>query len=482
MAGDKSPDLGPWGGPAVLAPMALVGITLLLLPLGIVARGFMPSDDALRHAAFAVSHRTWPQIIVGRPEALFDQSPGWHALLRGLHGLFGWGPEGLVTFSIVFLLLAFLAAGLPLVRRWESWAAALAILMVRSPDVIARLVLGRPFLLTTITILVLLGSSRARETRPWLARLHLLWLGMAAMATACHGSWYLLAMAPGALLLAGRWRQAARMGVILAAAVLLGATLTGHPWVLLAGNLTHLREALGDAASHPAVVSEFEPGRQSPLPLAVALAAGAAAAWRTRSMRLFKEPLLLLALATWFPGYYKVHRFYLDFSFPALVLWTAWTLDELLEGVRERWAVALGAAVLLAAVVLPDSAGRWSMDGTVGGLDARIPAQAALLPDPGGIIYSNSMDFFYQTFFRNPDGDWRYVLAYEPGMMLPEDRAVLDAMYVEKDPIGTLAPWVARMTGRDRMIMNGRPDSPPPVPALRWTRAGYRRWSGRLPR
>ena len=47
--------------------------------LRILAHGYLPPDDALRHAAFAVSGRSWDQLLVGRPEALFDQSPGWHA-------------------------------------------------------------------------------------------------------------------------------------------------------------------------------------------------------------------------------------------------------------------------------------------------------------------------------------------------------------------------------------------------------------------
>ena len=472
---------GPQGRPGDLAAMVIVGLTLLLLPLGILARGYMPPDDALRHAAFAVTHRTWPQVIIGRPEALFDQSPGWHALLRALHGLLGWGPEALVTFSIAGLLVCFLATGLPLVRRWENWAAALGLLFLGDPATILRFTLGRPFILTSLTILILLGTSRDPVRRPWGARLHLAWLGLAALAAACHGSWYLLAMAPGALLLTGRFREALRMGAVVAAGVVVGAVLTGHPVTLLAGNLMHLRDALGHAGGPHALVSEFLPGRQPRLPLVLALAAGAAAVLRTRSLRLLREPLFLLALVTWGLGYYKVWRFYLDFSFPALALWMAWALDDALEGLPGRWAAALAASVLLAAVILPDRGGRWSKDGTVGGLDPRIPAQAALLPDPGGIIYSNTMFVFYQDFFRNPDADWRYVLAYEPGMMWPGDRAIVDALYAGADPAPTVAPWVARMTPRDRMIIDGMPGWPPPVPALRWTRAGYRRWSGRLP-
>jgi hypothetical protein len=465
-----------------LAAMAMVGLTMLLVPLRIVARGYMPVDDVLRHAAFAVTHRTWADIIVGRPEALFDQCPGWHAILRAVHGLTGWGPEGLVSFSIVALFLVFLAAGLPLVRRWESWAVSLGLFFLADGALVKRVTLGRPFILTSIAVLVMLGSSRTRGPRPWFSRLHFLWLGLAALATCTHGSWYLLVMAPGALVLAGRWREALRMGAVVAAGVLLGSTLTGHPVGFLVGQLNHLRYALGQATDPRALVFEFRPGHMTLLPLAVALAAGAAAAWRTRSLRLLKEPLLLLAVLTWGLGYFKVWRFYLDFSFPALALWTAWALDEVLEAVPGRWALALGGCALLAAGTLPNRGGRWSLDGTLGGLNAAIPAQAALLPDPGGVLYSNGMSAFYQTFFLNPAGDWRYILAYEPGMMRPEDRVVYEALFKGGNLAKILAPWVARMTPRDRMLMVGWTEVPPPVPGLHWTRAGFRHWSGRLPR
>ena len=31
------------------------------------------------------------------------------------------------------------------------------------------------------------------------------------------------------------------------------------------------------------------------------------------------------------------------------------------------------------------------------------------------------MTIFYQTFYKNPHGDWRYMLGFEPALMPPED-------------------------------------------------------------
>ena len=460
----------------------LIPLAFLLAGLGIVAQGYLPPDDVLRHAAFGTTHRVWGEILVGRPEALFDQSPGWHAILRAVHAWAGCAPDGLVIFSILALLLLFFASGLPFVRCWEGWATALGLLFLADPALIKRFTLGRPFIFTSVTVLILLGDSRRRDVRPWGSSRHLAWLLASALAAWIHGSWYLLAIAPGSLFLAGRFREAFRMGAILAAGVLLGGAFTGHPWAFLSGEIAHLRSSLGRIPAS-ALVMELAPGRQPLLPLGVALMAALPALLKGKYAPSRKDPVLLAILATWLAGYFFVWRFYLDFCFPALALWTAWRLEEALDllppSPLKAWAVPLAAAGILLAATLPDRGGRWSVNGAAGALDARSPRQAALLPDPGGIAYSSSMAFFYQTFFVNPEGRWRYVLGYEPGMMKPEDRAVFLALRRGQDPNTALKPWIAKMTLRDRVIL----EDPrcPRVPALQWDKAGAGRWSGRLP-
>ncbi|HEY5234062.1 MAG TPA: hypothetical protein VIK35_11070, partial [Verrucomicrobiae bacterium] len=39
-------------------------LTVLMIPLRIIQYGYLPGDDALRHAAKAVSGRPWPEILV----------------------------------------------------------------------------------------------------------------------------------------------------------------------------------------------------------------------------------------------------------------------------------------------------------------------------------------------------------------------------------------------------------------------------------
>ena len=53
------------------------------------------------------------------------------------------------------------------------------------------------------------------------------------------------------------------------------------------------------------------------------------------------------------------------------------------------------------------------------------PGLAAWMPEPGGIVYSPSLDVFFRTFYANPRADWRYLLGFEPGIMPREDRRIL---------------------------------------------------------
>ena len=80
----------------------------MALPFCILRYGYLPPDDALRHAAKAVSGKSWGEILVLRPEITLDHNPGWNWFLTELHRMTGWGPTELVQFSVVtmFLLLA----------------------------------------------------------------------------------------------------------------------------------------------------------------------------------------------------------------------------------------------------------------------------------------------------------------------------------------------------------------------------------------
>src|SRR4051794_25888294 len=108
-----------------LLTWVVVVVTLLMIPGKIISYGYIPMDDALRHAAKVVSGKPWPEIIVMRSEFIIDPHPGWHAVLGVARQVLNLNAEGLVIFSVVGLMLLVNAAVLPWLRRPEMWLASL---------------------------------------------------------------------------------------------------------------------------------------------------------------------------------------------------------------------------------------------------------------------------------------------------------------------------------------------------------------------
>ena len=83
----------------------LVILTFLLIAGKIAGYGFLPMDDALRHAAKTVSGKPWSEILVMRSDFGIDPHPGWHAVLGWFHRGFGLNTENLVVLTVVGMLL-----------------------------------------------------------------------------------------------------------------------------------------------------------------------------------------------------------------------------------------------------------------------------------------------------------------------------------------------------------------------------------------
>ncbi|HEV2319114.1 MAG TPA: hypothetical protein VGV18_05150, partial [Verrucomicrobiae bacterium] len=65
-----------------LAIWIVVVSAIILIPLRIIGYGFLPMDDALRHAAKTISGKSWQQILVMRNDFPIDPSPGWQKTLE----------------------------------------------------------------------------------------------------------------------------------------------------------------------------------------------------------------------------------------------------------------------------------------------------------------------------------------------------------------------------------------------------------------
>src|ERR1039458_1737192 len=108
-----------------LSVWIVVVSTIIVIPLKIISYGFLPMDDALRHAAKAVSGKSWQQILVMRDDFPIDPSPGWQAILQWIHNWQNCSAEALVIFSVVALMLLVMLCVLPWLRRPEAWLGAL---------------------------------------------------------------------------------------------------------------------------------------------------------------------------------------------------------------------------------------------------------------------------------------------------------------------------------------------------------------------
>jgi hypothetical protein len=82
---------------------AIALLMVLLLPLKIIAYGYLPPDDALADAAKAISGKSWPDILVFRSDYAIDNHIGWHGLLRQVYLGTKCGDDSLMLFSTVAL-------------------------------------------------------------------------------------------------------------------------------------------------------------------------------------------------------------------------------------------------------------------------------------------------------------------------------------------------------------------------------------------
>ena len=465
---------------SVILLMCLV--TLLLTCLRVIGHGYFPIDDALRHVAKVVSGKSWAEILVIRPEITMDSHPGWHALLSGFQSLTGINKVGLLNFSVIFLFLAFALPPVFYFRRCEAWIAALSLSAVFTFGPIYRLFFGRPYMISMVLVLLFCFLwERIRDgKKPWI---ELAALALAtAMATWMHGTWYLLALPLLALLIARQWRVFGLISAAMFLGVVCGALLTGNPLVFLHQMLFHALEAFGKSDVHRQLVSEFQPFSGEAL---VFFLAGGLLLWRFArgewDKRAVDNPVFYLAVIGWSMGFLAL-RFWTDWGWPALAFWVALEIQTALDYYTDgfsfkRLMISVFFCMILVLSVTHDGESRWS------GVTAQWPkmenpAHRPWLPAEGGILYNDNMILFYQVFYNNPHGPWRYALGFEPIWMTEDNLKIYRLIQFSRGKDENYAPWVKKMTGKDRMILV-RPGKPQ-IEGLEWHEVTPSIWSGKL--
>jgi len=461
----------------------VVVLVFLAIPLQIIKLGYLPADDALRHVAKAVSGKSWPEILVVGDSYKIDQSLGWHGILGGLHHALGWNAEALVIFSVVGLFLVANCAMLPWLKRPEAWLAAMLAAMVVS-DLLQRLMLGRPFILTMTVLMTLLFAVQYKKP-DW--KMFVLMTVLTAACTYIHGVWYLWLLPIASVFFAGKFRWS----FVLVGAWMLGTVismlLSGHPADYLGHALNMALNGVGGHLTNRTEATELQPFGGDIL--AVILMGGVVALrlWNKPAAPAFtRNPAFWLMLGCWILGF-RVGRFWEDWGWPALVVLMAMEVELLMvaklaaDSLRRLFIVLiLGVATF--ACVTSDLNGRYTQSLSTEFLSAKEhPELKEWMPEKGGILYSADMTIFYQTFFKNPDGDWRYQLGFEPALMPKDDFETYHKILWNGGDVKAYAPWVQKMKPADRLVIRGGSGQHPNIPQLEWYYGATGTWIGRLP-
>jgi hypothetical protein len=196
------------------------------------------------------------------------------------------------------------------------------------------------------------------------------------------------------------------------------------------------------------------------------------------------RPVVFLMAMCWVLGF-KVDRFWADWGIPAALVWMTLNFQTFLEefqtsaATKRLMAVALVAAPLFLAAT-NDTDRRYTTNLSQHFLSTEDPALQGWFPDHNGIFYSVQMDLFYDTFYTNPQGDWRYILGFEPALMPDEDLKIMRSIVWNQESYESYEPWIEKMRPEDRLAIYS--DSRPNLPQLEWINGAHSIWIGRLPR
>lgn len=472
-----------------IASRLIVILAILAIPLKILHYGFIPPSDVLRHAAKAVSGKQWSEILVLNRTYVIDHEFGWQWLLREIYLWSHCTPGTLVTLSVVILFV--LAAGVAVVwlKRPEAWLVALIAAALAS-DIVIRLTLGRPFLLTTAGMLTILFFWKTQDppARNWGTAL---WItGTIAICIFVHGVWYLWVLPVAAFFLAGQFQWGSLLAGAWVVGSFVGALLTGHPLEAYYQAVQMAWRPFTMGAPEGTLVSELQPstGEFDGLIILGAL-------WGLRHLAKLnarpwsRDPVFWLACICWILSF-KASRFTEDWGWPAFMVLIACDVQLLLESRLavdsfKRLGIVCGVALTAFLVFTNDTGSRWTQNSKWTWIEQDNPALNGWLPDKGGIFYSVDMTLFYQTFYKNPNADWRYILGFEPTLMPDEDYKIYcDILWYSEDP-ESYQPWIQKMTPADRLVMRGTEYGTPDIPQLEWGEYGRGAngiWIGRLPR
>jgi hypothetical protein len=459
----------------------LMLVTFLFMGLKIIRYGCLPPGDVLRDAAQAITGKPFADVIVMFPGYTMNHNPGWDWFLRQLHVKAGLSEDQLVAFSIVSMLLCLLCFPLPWFRCPEAWLATLLVFNLALPWLMSRFTQARPLLLTEGVLIALLLAWRKGEDPSW-PKIILTCAGF-TLAVWMHGTWFLWALLPAAFFLARQWRAGISLTLCWVAGTLLGAMLTGHPFESLRQSIVIAVTVSREHVPAMLTVGELQSSEGE---FTVLLILGIMFIWRQGKLdQLFRSPLFWMMVICWLLGL-TAGRFWVDWGLPAALVWMALQIEEVFLAAwaarppGRRLLVSGLMALSLFLLTTSDAEGRYTNMLREPFTDLSVPELKGWAPEKGGIFYGADMSFFYNTFYKNPEGDWQYIVGFEPAWMPPDDLKIYRTIQWSQFAYEAYQPWVRKMRPQDRLEISST--TRPNVPPLEWINAGSDIWIGRPPK
>lgn len=480
-----------WNTNSRTVEAGLLGVGILLVVGWLFHWGYLPPDDALRHAAYAVGDHTWNEVLVLRPSMdtpAMDSHPGWHQTLKLLHAV-GFSKEQLVLFPTLLFSLTLLLLPAVLLRAPWVWAVTLAVLAWTQLNAFLSVFNGRPYWVSALAMGIMLGGWQVLPSRREKRRLLYLGAFLAAAASVyVHSTWYLWSMPLLVCFSPRRFREWSRFSGVVGVGILAGAALTGEGMHYLGFQLEHLYQALGSLRPGDYVVGEFRPlSWRNPLMGVLGLSA-VLVFWKKRKEADLNTPFLRMAVLGWLFSLLN-GRFWYGWGFVAAAIALAQYLQQLFEndGPIPSWirrsAVVVG-CVALVPLLTRSPWGHiwtdWSARDHEAALHRAQGSFSSWLPEDQGIVYATSMRVFFYWFYTFPREPWKYAPGYEPGLMPDDDLHVFRQWSTSRDDSLLLA-WSSKLRPQDRLVVWGEPEDSPPILPLEWQFLPPTYWVGRIP-
>ncbi|MBP5469760.1 MAG: hypothetical protein J6Z11_11015, partial [Candidatus Riflebacteria bacterium] len=389
----------------------------------------------------------------------------------------------LIRFSVVGLFLLINLVGIFASPSPTCWVLALLSFLIFDIGVLYRMILGRPYIVSCMSTLLVLrlwalpNSNIEFGSKPKYYLKIISTIILFSLGTWIHGSWYIFLMIPFSFLLAGKIKDSVLLTACVITGSLIGAAMTGNFVDFLSYHFNATFNIYSEKTFNWLLVSENYSGVQNTyyIPFLFAIIALCIYQKKLTFKELTTDPAFILTLLTWLLSI-QVIRFWIDWGRMALMFCLSYRFKDLIDSSetlkepRVKYSLFLFVVCAVLFITTNDGGGRYSKDVFDQPINFNEERLVGWAPEPGGIVYSDSMGVFYKHFYEYPTAPWKYILGFESAIMPDEDRKVLRRIGYNFRRPQEFLPWINKMTKADRLITIGSVGDFPQLESIRGAR------------